>query len=129
MYAKMVYVASALRADNDCKIRVNMELAKGYVEEINVLCGVRAVAPHAFLPEMLDEFDPRQRALGLEFGIRLMEFCHLLVVVTVGGRISEGMAAEIGKASKIGIPVVYVQSEHISATRNEWLSEMKEVLM
>ena len=58
--------------------------------------GYRAYAPHAYLPELLDDHDPEERALALSFGISLLKHCHLLIIC--GSRISSGMEIEIKKA-------------------------------
>ena len=126
---KMVYVASVLRADTDRQIRINMEAAKSYVDALKVL-KIRPVAPHALLPEMLDEYDPKQRALGLEFGIKLLEMCDAIVVFTIKGVISEGMAAEIEKAKELCLPVVYVPVEDMGTQvwDSTWLPSIKNAL-
>ena len=67
--------------------------------------GDRAVAPHAYLPYLLDDSDPEQRALALEFGLKLLAMCSRIVVF--GNRISSGMSGEIEAAKAKGIPVIY----------------------
>ena len=65
----------------------------------------KAVAPHAYLPYLLDDRIPEQRALALEFGQKLMAMCSRVVVY--GKRVSEGMRGEIDAAERLRIPAVY----------------------
>ena len=67
--------------------------------------GERAVAPHAYLPYLLDDRVPAERALALEFGQKLLTLCSRLVVY--GARISDGMRKEIATAQQLGIPIYY----------------------
>jgi hypothetical protein len=63
------------------------------------------LAPHLHYPQFLDDSNPHDRALGLSFGLTLLGLCAKVWVF--GGRVSSGMAAEIAKAKKRGIPIRY----------------------
>ena len=67
--------------------------------------GDRAVAPHAYLPYLLDDTVAEERALALEFDTKLLKLCTRLVVY--GDVISSGMRVEIKEATMLGIPVLY----------------------
>ena len=71
------------------------------------LFGCRAVATHAYLPLLLDDNDPAERELALEFGIKLLATCDALIVC--GARITSGMAGEIKKAMELGIPILFLE--------------------
>jgi hypothetical protein len=55
--------------------------------------------------DILDDDDPGQRAVGMKIGLELLRFCRELWVY--GGKISEGMCAEIALAEVLKIPVIY----------------------
>ena len=65
----------------------------------------RQVAPHAYLPYLLDDMVPEERALALKFGLKLLGLCSQVVVY--GSRISNGMKNEIAAAEQLGIPILY----------------------
>ena len=53
----------------------------------------------------MDEDDPVQRDLGIFFGMVLMSKCQEVWIF--GGNISKGMAVEIEKAKRRGLPLRY----------------------
>ena len=67
------YICSPLSAETDQEIRKNMVYARQCVAEVAKEFGYRAYAPHAYLPELLDDHDPEERALALSFGISVLE--------------------------------------------------------
>ena len=71
--------------------------------------GCRAVAPHAYLPYLLDDSNPEERALALSFAASLLALCDRLVIY--GDRISSGMKEEIRRARKLGIPILNRQTQ------------------
>lgn len=79
---------------------------------------VGRTAVHGVLPELLDDHDPAERKLALDFGIMYLATCDLLVVC--GERITSGMAIEIEAASALGIPIyIYVKGSLYSVIRND----------
>ena len=90
------YICSPLSVETDQEIRKNMVYARQCMAEVAKEFGYRAYVPHAYLPELLDDHDPEERALALSFGISVLEHCHLLIIC--GSRISSGMEIEIKKA-------------------------------
>lgn len=101
---KVAYVCSPCRADTRPAIMRNMQAARKYCEIATFAMSVKAVAPHAWLPEILDDHDPDQRALAIKFGIDLLKMCHLLLVC--GNRLTQGMINEIKLAAELEIPVM-----------------------
>ena len=73
-----------------------MVYARQCVAEVAKEFGYRAYAPHAYLPELLDDHDPKERELAISFGISVLEHCHLLIIC--GSRISSAMGIELNKA-------------------------------
>ena len=100
----LTYVCSPLSAPTRAEMLANAAKASTYMMKAEQEFGDRAVAPHAYLPYLLDDTVPEERALALEFGQKLLAMCSRLVVY--GDRISNGMSAEIKKAKELGIPVL-----------------------
>jgi hypothetical protein len=65
--------------------------------------GAVPFAPHLLYPQVFDEFDSIERELGISFGLVWLNKCDELWVF--GRHISSGMALEIAKANKRGIPI------------------------
>lgn len=74
-------------------------------------------APHLLYPQVLEEDDPTQRALGLFFGTVWLGKCAELWVF--GGRISEGMEREIACARKRRIPIRYFTEDCEEVSHDE----------
>ena len=92
----MVYICSPLSAPTANEIRANMELARSYMQLVSKVFRCRAVAPHAYLPELLDD-------------MKLLEHSQALIVCSP--IVSCGMQAEIVKARELGIPVYALLKE------------------
>ena len=82
----------------------NAERARGYCR-FAVSEGYIPLAPHLIFPQFMLEDDPAQRDLGIFFGMVLMSKCQEVWVF--GGSISKGMAVEIEKAKRRGLPLRY----------------------
>ena len=65
------------------------------------------ITPHLYLTEVLNDSNPEERKKGTGLSLELLKRCHIVLVGTKYG-ISEGMAAEIKLAEKIGIKIVYI---------------------
>ena len=63
------------------------------------------LAPHLLFPQFMDDTNPGERALAMFMNMVLLGKCDQLWVF--GKNISEGMAAEIGKAEKRGMAIRY----------------------
>lgn len=102
---KRIYVCSPLNAPTGEGIRENMLKAREYMRVIeDSFSGVKCYAPHAWLPEMLDDNDETERTLALNFGQEILSICDAVFIC--GNRISAGMAAEIKSAIALNIDVV-----------------------
>lgn len=104
----MTYVCSPLSAPSRSEMLANAARATTYMILAEKEFCEQAVAPHAYLPYLLDDAVPEQRALALEFGQKLLTMCSRMVVF--GSRISAGMRGEIELAERLGIPVFYRKS-------------------
>lgn len=101
---KKAYICSPLGADTKEKVLENMHTARAYMYYVSEVIGCTARAPHAYLPVLLCDKIPSERALALEFGLKLLEQCDLLLVC--GNRISPGMMAEIIKAVELNMDIL-----------------------
>lgn len=101
---KKAYICSSLSADKDEDFVKNMRTARAYMFYALKKMNLNARAPHAYLPMLLCDKIPSERALGLQFGLRLMENCEIMLVC--GNRISQGMQGEIEQAVRLGISLV-----------------------
>ena len=111
---ELVYICSPLSAPTEAQIRENMSLARFYAKTVANRFHCRAIAPHSFLPEHLDDNIPEEREIGLQFGLSVLEISKAMVVC--GNRISKGMLGEIRKAKELRIPVyaLVIQGNEIS---------------
>ena len=101
----LTYVCSPLSAPTRAEMLANAAKASTYMVNAEKEFGDRAVAPHAYLPYLLDDTVAEERALALEFDTKLLKLCTRLVVY--GDVISSGMCVEIEEATKLGIPILY----------------------
>ena len=113
---ELVYICSPLSAPTKMQMRENMNRARFYVNVISSQFGCREIAPHVFLPEYLDDNIPEERAIGLQFGLAVLE--RSKAVIVCGNRISTGMSGEIKRAKELQIPVyaLLIQENEISLT-------------
>ncbi len=98
----IVYICSPLSAPTKEGIRQNMEKAAHYARLVSGTFGCRAIAPHSFLPEYLDDNIPEEREAGLAFGLSVLKLSKAVIVC--GSRISSGMRGEIKMAGELHIP-------------------------
>lgn len=98
------YICSPLRGRTDEETYQNMLAARYYMLSAYRLTDDPAVAPHAYLPVVLDDTIPEEREYGLLAGKKLLYRCKKLYVC--GDRISEGMKGEILEAAVLGRPIV-----------------------
>ncbi len=99
-YRPLVYICSPLAGNIDG----NMKKARHYCK-FAVRSGAIPLAPHLLFPQFMDDTDPAERALAMFMNMVLLGKCDQLWVF--GKIISEGMAAEIGKAEKRGMVIRY----------------------
>lgn len=74
-------------------------------------CGVIPLAPHTIFTQYLNDAVPEQREQGLRMGHELLERCDELWVM--GDTISQGMKDEIGLATFLQLPILYVSDDMV----------------
>ena len=96
---KKIYICSPLRGDYE----KNIENAIQYCREV-IREGHKPICPHIYYTRFLDDTNPKERELGMKYGLMDLEDCDMVYVY---GKPSEGMKAEIKLAEQLGIEVVY----------------------
>ena len=94
-----IYVCSPLSAKTKEGTLRNMLLAKDKCCFLNGMFksyGIKAWAPHAYLPTFLDDSVEAERNLALKFGMELLGMSDIIYVF--GPKLSEGMKGEINYA-------------------------------
>ena len=97
---KKIYVASKYAGDIAANVEKAIWCCRYVIEQ-----GFMPVASHLLYPQILNDNLPRERELGLKFGLALLATCDEVWVFTAGGEISPGMEREIEGAKRLGIPV------------------------
>ena len=97
---KKIYVASKYAGDIAANVENAVWCCRYVIEQ-----GFMPVASHLLYPQILNDNNPRERELGLKFGLALLATCDEVWVFTAGGEVSSGMAKEIEEANRLGIPV------------------------
>jgi DNA polymerase-3 subunit epsilon len=93
---KRVYVCHPFSDGPAANIGRVHRISRGLIAE-----GVLPIAPHLYLPQLIDEATQRERALDL--CVELLSTCDEVRVF--GGRITPGMERELHYAARHGIPV------------------------
>lgn len=101
---KKAYICSPFHDPVVEKQRDNMLRARLYMLYANEHMGYLARAPHAYLPMLVCDRIPAERAMALRFGLELLELSDVMLVC--GTELSKGMRDEITHAAKLGIPIV-----------------------
>ena len=100
---KRAYICSPCRADTQEGVIDNMKAARFYMYCAHTDLHMNASAPHAYLPTILCDSVPAERALALHFCLRLVETGGIMLVC--GNRITSGMKEEISHAAKLGMEI------------------------
>lgn len=89
---KKVYVCSPLSDPDPQKVEQNMTAARNYAAALQAE-GYRAYAPHGYIPLLLMDSDPTERAIAMKLCLAILDICDELRVY--GNRITKGMKEEI----------------------------------
>ncbi len=105
VYKALTGIEKPDASSQDCMaIVLDMRTARAYMFYALKQMGMCARAPHAFLPMLLCDGVPSERAIALKFGIELLERSDVLLVC--GNRISNGMKSEIANAAMLRMPII-----------------------
>lgn len=108
---RLVYICAPLRGD----VEQNIEFARQKAQEV-FQSGDIPICPHLMFPPIADPSDLMQDQVSRDMGLRLLESCQQINVY--GSELTEGMLAEIGHASKLGIPVSSEQQTRAPAKKH-----------
>ena len=100
MKKKLVYICSPCRGDYVENIKAAERYCRGIVLTLEE---VVPIAAHVYFTRFLNDTKKKEREIGLECGLSLIDICDEVWVY--GDVISEGMAREIEYAKNNGIPV------------------------
>jgi hypothetical protein len=103
-YRPKVFISSPFAGDTER----NVENARRYCA-FAVRSGYIPFAPHLFYPQFLSDDNAEERELGILMGMAFLDGCKEVWVF--GERISPGMAREIERANKRGIPIRYFNDQ------------------
>lgn len=98
-----VYICSPLGDESRENIYYNMLSARFYMYWLMAKSEKNAVAPHAYLPVLLDDTAEQEREVALSFGQTLLHSCDEVYVC--GRTVSAGMEKEIRVVAKRGLPI------------------------
>jgi len=111
-FRPIVFICSPFAGDVENNVKAARRYCRFAVEMGNI-----PFAPHLLFPQFLDDSDPKERELGLFFGVALMSKCAEVWVF--GETISAGMAKEIEKAEKRGMRIRWFNSKYEEVTQYE----------
>ncbi len=109
-FRPIVYICSPYAGD----VERNTAAARRY-SRFAIEAGYIPIAPHLLFPQFLDDNKPKERELGLFFGNAILSKCAEMWVF--GDRISEGMEAEIKRATWKGHRIRYFSETCEEVTR------------
>lgn len=123
--APRAYICSPLHAEDVAGIRRNMLAARAYARAAEINCGIVGVAPHAYLPEFMNDNDPDQRRMALRIGLDALERCQAIYVC--GNRITSGMSGELLRACALKIPAVVFHAALLPEVQKHYENHKKLV--
>ena len=100
---KKIYVASRYAGDVD----VNVAAAIGYCRRV-IDEGHMPIASHLLYPQILNDNNPKERKLGLMFGLALLRSCDEMWVF---GAVSPGVEREVEEAKRLKMRIRYFDEE------------------
>lgn len=102
---KKVYICSPLGDD----VESNLEKVKRYTRYA-LMCGTAPVVPH-FYVLCLDDYNRKEREIGLAAGLGMLWFCDEMWVF--GDTVSEGMQSEIQFCKNLKIKIKKINEKDI----------------
>ena len=105
---RKVYICAPLGDD----VKENLEKVKRYTRYA-LICGTAPVVPH-FYALCLNDYDQKERDIGIAAGLGMLWFCDELWVC--GDVVTEGMQTEINFCKNLNIRMKYVNENEIRKT-------------
>jgi len=119
---KTVYICSPYRGSAE-EIAENVRVAQKACK-IALMCGHAPVAPHLYLPPLLSDEIPAERAVAIEVCSKLVSLCDIVWVI--GSNLTDGMRSEIDFANYLGKRIIKIsleELEFLSANQSDENSE------
>lgn len=123
---KRAYICSPLSADTNEGIAQNMQATRAYMFYAMKKMSMNASAPHAYLPMILCDNIPSDRALALQFGLELLKGSDILLIC--GNRISSGMRGEINLLKSL-LAMIRSTMEKFSAPKWSFLKRIPNTIL
>ena len=98
----LTYIISPHAGDIESNVAYPIRCCRMAIEQ-----GCTPIAAHLLYPQILNDQDPGERALGMVLGIKILRHCADVWVC--GSKISDGMEREFREAERLGIPIRYVE--------------------
>lgn len=108
--SQVIYLATRYSAKRKMDFQVQMSITKESAREI-VLAGYEVIVPHLCYPTFLDDNCTKERLIGTQSAIKLLNVCDALFVHT-GLRVSKGMRAEIETAKQKNMLIYYFRNKN-----------------
>lgn len=102
MTRELLYIISPYAGDIQGNVAFAIRCCRMAIRQ-----GYTPIAVHLLYPQILNDQDPAERAVGLELGLDILRHCSAAWVC--GTRVSQGMEGEIQTAQQLGIPVQYIE--------------------
>lgn len=102
MGEELVYIISPYAGDIDANVKFAIQCCRLAIQQ-----GYTPIAVHLLYPQILDDQNPVERAVGLQLGLNILRHCAAAWIC--GTRISRGMDSEIQAAKQLNIPIRYVE--------------------
>ena len=103
-HRKKIYVASKYAGNVTENVERAIRCCRYVIDR-----GFMPIASHLLYPPILNDAIPRERELGIKFGLALLALCSEIWVFTDRGKISFGMEREMKEARRLGIPVKHIE--------------------
>lgn len=100
---KPVYICSPLSAPTEQEVGRNMYAAREYARDVMSELRCRVYAPHAWMPELLDNMVPQERELVMASDMEILKLCTTIIVCHP--KITKGMAIELAFVKQHGIKI------------------------
>jgi hypothetical protein len=114
---KRVFICSPYAGD----IEGNTGIAK-ILCRLAIDAGYAPFVPHLLYPQVLDEKNTIERALGISTGLNFMDCCDSVWAYIANG-ITEGMKLELAHAKYLNKEINYLKSINNILERNDYLEE------
>jgi len=103
MKKELVYIISPYAGDIERNVAFAIRSCRMAIQQ-----GYVPIAVHLLYPQILNDEDPIERAIGIDLGLNILPHCSCVWVC--GTKISSGMAQEIRQAQQLEIPIQYVEN-------------------